>query len=92
MINILLILLLLVLVFLNINVRETFTSTDLNNYVNEINNNIKELKKLFAKNQQHIDSINKNKDRKLEHAKKNTDVTFSDRDKVYSLISLGGLI
>lgn len=92
MINIVLIILLLILIFFNINIRETFTSTELNNYVNEINNNIEELKKLFSKNQQHIDSINKNKDRKANHVKQKTDVSFSDRDKVYSLISLGGLI
>ena len=36
--------------------------------------------------------INKNKDRKANHVKQKTDVSFSDRDKVYSLISLGGLI
>ena len=92
MINIVLIILLILLIFLNINTKESFTSADLTNYVNEINNNIDELKKLLSKNKEHIDSINKNKDRKADHAKKNTDVTFSDRDKVYSLVSLGGLV
>ena len=63
MINIVLIILLILLIFLNINTKESFTSVDLTNYVNEINNNIDELKKLLSKNKEHIDSINKNKDR-----------------------------